>query len=145
MLCIQQPELEKLRRLAELAYPNEFCAILVGRQAGAKSSVCSVVACRNEHPEPAHAYSIAPEVLLRVQRESRQNAQDVIGFVHSHPDHPAEPSDSDLRQAYWPGRVYGIISVILGRSSEERFYRFVQEGSATGTFEAMALVISGPE
>jgi proteasome lid subunit RPN8/RPN11 len=140
MLSIQQSELERLRHLAEMAYPDEFCAILVGRQLGTDSRVTAIIPCRNQHPDPRRGYVIAPEALVCAQRDSRRDGLELLGFVHSHPDHPAEPSAADRQQAYWPGRVYGIISVVAGQCAAERFYRFQNEAPDAGSFEPIEVV-----
>ncbi len=59
-------------------------------------------------------YQIAPEDLIRVQREARDRGQEIVGYFHSHPDHPARPSETDRRIAA-EGLSDGVIHVVVGR------------------------------
>ncbi len=127
MLSLQESQLEELKTKAELCYPEEFCAILLGKDEGKLHFVCSILHCSNAHPDPRHAYAIPPEALIAAQRDSRQAGLRILGFVHSHPDHPAKPSPSDLEQAWWPGCFYGIVSVYAGRCGELVVYQLPEQ------------------
>jgi proteasome lid subunit RPN8/RPN11 len=69
-------------------------------------------------PEPKRRYAIAPEELLRAQVLASEEALEILGFYHSHPDHPAEPSATDLHEAHWTGYVYLICGVEKGKLME---------------------------
>jgi proteasome lid subunit RPN8/RPN11 len=127
MVLLEQREIEQLRLLAELAYPDEFCAILLGTQEADGARVKRVLPTPNTHENPRRAYSIAPAAVILAQRKSREEELHILGFVHSHPDHAAQPSASDLDQALWLGCVYGIVSVRAGHFDSIAFYRL--EGS----------------
>ena len=99
------------------AYPNECCGILFGRDAtDAAGQVRRVV----ERVEPVdngfeageryHRFSITPQTLMRAEKEAGSRGQMVLGFYHSHPDHPARPSEYD-RQHAWPFYSYVIVSI----------------------------------
>ena len=62
---------------------------------------------------PRVRYLIAPEDLLRIQRESREAGHDIIGYYHSHPDHPARPSETDRRIAAG-GLSDGVVHMVVG-------------------------------
>ncbi|MCC5621316.1 Mov34/MPN/PAD-1 family protein, partial [Nostoc sp. CHAB 5715] len=62
-------------------------------------------------------YAIAPEVMLKTQREARNRSLNIIGIFHSHPDHPAIPSECDRLYA-WQGYSYIIVSVQNGKAGE---------------------------
>ena len=61
-------------------------------------------------------YNIDPKELVKIQREGRTRGEDIIGFYHSHPDHPAQWSKTDLAEAHWFGCSYVITSVEKGKA-----------------------------
>jgi proteasome lid subunit RPN8/RPN11 len=65
---------------------------------------------------PQNRYNIDPKELVRIQREARERGEDIIGFYHSHPDHPAQWSPTDLAEAHWIGCSYVITSVEKGKA-----------------------------
>ena len=79
-----------------------------------------MIACGNADPEPERRYSIAPRELIAAQKIARQQELEILGFYHSHPDHPAEASDTDLREAHWTGCVYLICGVEKGKLARSR-------------------------
>lgn len=93
-------------------YPFEVCGVLVGHSG--ERRVQRVVRVPNgEQESPRVRYLIAPEDLLRVQREARAQGQEIVGFYHSHPDHPARPSETDRRLAA-EGLSDGVVHVVVG-------------------------------
>jgi proteasome lid subunit RPN8/RPN11 len=127
MIVLAQHEFEQLKLLAEAAYPEEFCAILLGKHDPAGSRVARILPTPNTHTNPRRAYSISPTAVIAAQRKSREHDLQILGFVHSHPDHTAEPSPTDLDQALWMGCVYGIVSVRGGSFAAAAFYRLAGE------------------
>jgi len=65
---------------------------------------------------PQNRYNIDPKELVRIQREAREREEDIIGFYHSHPDHPAQWSPTDHAEAHWIGCSYIITSVEKGKA-----------------------------
>jgi len=61
--------------------------------------------------------NIDPRELVRIQREGRERGEDIIGFYHSHPDHPARWSATDFAEAHWIGCSYVITSVEKGKAA----------------------------
>lgn len=117
-LRIPQVLLEELSQHAEETYPMECCGVLIGKfdDAGGKT-ISSVVKCANVRTDSPHSrYQISPVELVRIQRESRLVGCEVVGFYHSHPDHPAMWSATDLAEAHWTGCSYVITSVEHGRA-----------------------------
>src|SRR3990172_5563293 len=103
MLRIPQDALDQLRRHGEETYPNECCGVLLGKVEGATRRVISVVRCGNTRSDsPQNRYHIDPKELVRIQREARERGEDVVGFYHSHPDHPARWSRTDLDEEIEP-------------------------------------------
>ena len=123
ILHISITDLEALQRHAEQAYPNECCGVLAGKNVAGERHVLRIVSCRNIRAGDAHnRFEIDPAELVRVQRESRESAMDIVGFYHSHPDHPPRPSSTDLEHAHWIGCSYVIISVEHGKAAETRSF-----------------------
>jgi proteasome lid subunit RPN8/RPN11 len=118
MLKIKQTDHASIRRHGEEAYPNECCGVLLGRVADDGTRiVTSTARCDNTRTDSArNRYNIDPRDLLRIQREGRERGEDIIGFYHSHPDHPARWSPTDLAEAHWFGCSYLITSVEKGRA-----------------------------
>ena len=104
MLQIPHPIYHSIRHHGEQAYPLECCGILLGEKDGDVRTVLEALICKNVHDRPNKAYSIAPEALVETMRMAREQSLEVIGFYHSHPDHPPQWSTSDLDQAEWVGR-----------------------------------------
>lgn len=118
MLKISRVLLEKLSQHAEETYPDECCGVLVGRFNETRDKVVtSAVKCANVRTDSPHSrYQISPVELVRIQRESRLMGSEIVGFYHSHPDHPPMWSTTDLAEAHWTGCSYVITSVEQGRA-----------------------------
>jgi proteasome lid subunit RPN8/RPN11 len=127
MITLAQREFEQLKLLAEVAYPEEFCAILLGKREGESARLTRILPTPNTHSTPRRAYEISPAAVIVAQRKSREEELQILGFVHSHPDHPAAPSASDLEQALWVGSVYAILSVRAGKFAAMSFFRLAGE------------------
>ena len=128
LLKISAVDYAAVRRHGEESYPHECCGILLGRVEGNTRTVQSVIRCTNMSDEAPQAhYEIDPRELIRAQRESRNAGLDVIGFYHSHPDHPARWSPTDLEQAHWVGSSYVITRVENGKAAQTS--SFVLTGS----------------
>jgi len=117
MLKIGKNELDEIRRHGEETYPHECCGILLGQMKGDERAVTSIARCGNMRQDsPRNRYSIDPGEQIRIQREGRERGEDIIGFYHSHPDHPAHWSQTDLAEAHLPGYSYVITSVEKGKA-----------------------------
>jgi proteasome lid subunit RPN8/RPN11 len=119
MLKISQSDYVALRQHGEETYPHECCGVLLGRfeDDGAKA-VSRIARCGNTREDSPHnRYHIDPKELIRIQREGRERGEDIVGFYHSHPDHPARWSSTDLAEAHWFGCSYVITSVEKGAAA----------------------------
>ena len=107
-----------IRTEGESAYPNECCGFLIGKidDGGAKIAK-EVKPIRNasDDGEQYHRFLITPEDMMEAERIARAAKLDVIGFYHSHPDHPAAPSEYDKNHAL-PFYSYIILSVEKGEA-----------------------------
>jgi len=101
------------------AYPSECCGVLLGRDEPSARRVVEVRPLANdfEADQRHRRFSITPQALLEAERESADQGLLVLGFYHSHPDHPARPSEFDREHA-WPFYSYVIVSVEGGRAGE---------------------------
>ena len=104
-----------IEREGSAAYPNECCGILFGRDVGDERRVERLEPVVNafQADEQYHRFSIEPKDLMRAEKSAADSGQLVLGFYHSHPDHPARPSETD-RQAAWPFYSYVIVSIAKG-------------------------------
>lgn len=124
MLQIHYAEYEALRAHGEETYPNECCGVLLGKKIAADGNsaeainhVHQIVRAGNTRTDSAHnRYNIAPQELVRIQRQARGLSLDIVGFYHSHPDHPAQWSPTDFAEAHWLGCSYVITSVEKGKA-----------------------------
>lgn len=119
MLKMLRKEYDALRQHGEETYPHECCGVLLGQvDDNDVRTVTSVARAGNTRTDSAHnRYNIDPKDLIRIQREGRGRSEDIIGFYHSHPDHPAQWSSTDLAEAHWFGCSYVITSVEKGKAA----------------------------
>ena len=123
MLRIPQSALEQVRAHGEQAYPQECCGVLLGESVAGVRLVREVARCTNAcQQSPASRYRIEPGELVRLQRAARERRQQIVGFYHSHPDHPAHWSPADLAEANWPDCSYLITAVERGRATQTRSF-----------------------
>ena len=120
MIALNEQQLEEIRRHGECDYPHECCGLMIGRfgREGRKV-ITEIYPISNAREEEAkrNRFLIRPEELMRGERYARKRGLDVVGFYHSHPDHPAVPSAYDLEHA-WPTYSYIIVSVREGRATD---------------------------
>jgi proteasome lid subunit RPN8/RPN11 len=136
MLRIAQPEFNALRAHGEETYPHECCGVLLGRMEGEERQVVETVRCGNTRADrPQDRYNIDPRELVRIQRQGRERGLDIVGFYHSHPDHPARWSQTDLAEAHWMGCSYIITSVEKGRAVSTNSFALLGSGEADKRFE----------
>jgi proteasome lid subunit RPN8/RPN11 len=104
--------LNAIRRHGAQAYPEEGCGFLIGTVEDGDNHVLDTQPVANRRTENRERrYHITPEDYREANRAAADRGLDIVGFYHSHPDHPAEPSDTDLEEATFPGYTYVIVSV----------------------------------
>ena len=112
MLRLSHADYESLRAHGEQTYPHECCGVLLGKVEDEINVVHQIVQAGNTRTDSAHnRYSISPVELIRIQRQARAASLDIVGFYHSHPDHPAQWSATDIAEAHWLGCSYVITRV----------------------------------
>lgn len=123
---ILQAALDEVHRHAAEGYPYEICGLLLGPSGGDR--VTEARRARNTVTDRAHdRYEIDPRDQLRIQREADAAGLDVLGYYHSHPDHPARASITDAERA-WAGPVYLIVSCEKGRVVDGNAFLAVSDG-----------------
>jgi proteasome lid subunit RPN8/RPN11 len=149
MLRIQYADYEALRAHGEQTYPNECCGVLLGKSiagegnsAAAINRVQQIVRAGNTRTDSAHnRYNIAPQELVKIQRQARSLGLDIVGFYHSHPDHPAQWSKTDFAEAHWLGCSYIITSVERGKAVTTNSFLLLGTGEDDKKFEDEAIQI----
>lgn len=117
-----------IRAHGEETYPYECCGALFGR--AGTSHVVEVLPLPNSTEEgPRRRFLIRPQDYMASERRASAQGLDLLGFYHSHPDHPARPSEHDLAHA-WPTLHYIILSVLERRSDVMRAWVLLPDRSA---------------
>jgi proteasome lid subunit RPN8/RPN11 len=132
----------RIRALGTAAYPDEGCGVLIGGVADGTVEVVEVTSGANLNTErSADRYILDPADIVRADRDARARGLDVVGFWHSHPDHPAWPSQFDTDHA-WLDYVYVIVNTTANGAGDLNGFTLVGEG---GPFEQLPLELStGP-
>jgi proteasome lid subunit RPN8/RPN11 len=99
--------------------PRECCGLLVGRG----SAISEAVAAHNI-AESASRFLLDPQDHIDTLRAVRQRGLEIVGFYHSHPHTPADPSDTDRQEASYPGHLYLIVS-LAAEPAAARLFRLV--------------------
>ena len=117
---------DAVRRHGAEAYPHECCGALIGRD----GVVAAAFALPNTTEEgPRRRFLVRPSDYREAERRAAALGAELVGFYHSHPDHPARPSQYDLDHA-WPVFSYVIVSVREGRAEEMTSWRLREDRSA---------------
>jgi len=120
--------LDAMRQHLEGGYPNEACGALLGRLAGEVHEVTEFRGMRNTiEDRPWDRYALDPLEQLRVQKDAEARGLEIIGFAHSHPDHPPVPSRFDAEHA-WSFYSYVVASVQKGKFAQARSWRLDDGG-----------------
>ena len=118
MILIGEAVLDQIRAHARQTYNEECCGVIFGREKGADRMVEAVTPLSNSRDGERHRrFLISPADYRRAEAEAGARALALVGFYHSHPDHPARPSAYDREQA-WPFFSYVIVSVKEGIPTE---------------------------
>ena len=116
MMVLKKNHYSAIVRHGEKDYPYECCGLLLGHFDGERKIVTETFSISNAREEASkrNRFLITPDEFSRGEQEAKKNGLDVVGFYHSHPDHPAQPSQYDLEHA-WPLYSYVIVSVVDGK------------------------------
>jgi proteasome lid subunit RPN8/RPN11 len=133
---------QKIRQHGADTYPHECCGALLGRDttsadgtasAGSEQvplrEILAVFPLVNRRDDSPHnRFSVTAEDVRDAEKAAREKKLDVVGWYHSHPDHPARPSQYDREHA-WPWYSYVIVSVAAGKPAEMTSWRLNDDRS----------------
>jgi proteasome lid subunit RPN8/RPN11 len=140
MLILKDGIAENIRDYGAKDYPNETCGAMLGLDGESSREVRALFPLTNRRDDsPRNRFSITPDDFRAAERAAKEKGLEVLGWYHSHPDHPARPSEYDREHA-WPWYSYVIVSVAKGKPqdmtswqlSEDRSH-FLPEEIAPGT------------
>jgi proteasome lid subunit RPN8/RPN11 len=143
MLTLMSSLMVRMHEHLRSGYPQEACGILIGdvvykdAQPADKTVhdlvlVPNVWTVETEQEGQRNRYLISPEDVARADREASKRGMDIVGFFHSHPDHPARPSETD-REFAWPNISFVIVSVEAGQAVDTRSWVLLED--RTGFYE----------
>jgi len=124
--------LDRIRQHGSDAYPEEACGFLLGTVTdGGHNHVRALRRAPNRHDEKrTRRYQLTPEDYRAADAAARKEGMDIVGIYHSHPDHPARPSDTDLAEATFPGYTYVIVSIQDGQPANLTAWTLAPDRSA---------------
>jgi len=132
-LSISSELAEKIRQHGVETYPHECCGALLGRDApkdaatpGPREVVDLFPLINRRDDSPRNRFSVAPLDVIEADRAAQARELEVVGWYHSHPDHPAMPSEYDREHA-WPWYSYIIVSVHQGVPQELTSWRLNED------------------
>lgn len=126
MIKLNNSDLDYIKAQGVLHYPDECCGVLVGKKEGKTKILMKVISTINDWDNQKYLleeimdkpdygkrenFAIAPKTMLQIHKQVREENLDIIGIYHSHPNHPAIPSEFD-RAIAWEGYSYIIMSVV---------------------------------
>lgn len=123
MLYLTEELAQRIRRHAAESYPHECCGALLGRDREAGREVLDLFPLVNRREDsPRNRFSITPDDFRAAEKAGQQRGLELVGWYHSHPDHPAVPSEYDREHA-WPWYSYVIVSVVARVPKEMASWR----------------------
>ena len=119
-LVLTASQISQIEEEGSTAYPNECCGLMIGRDVSDGACTRRIV----ERLEPMQnvfdpeqqrrRFAVDPLALMKAEKSAADAGQLVLGFYHSHPDHPARPSEFDREHA-WPFYSYVIVAIAQGK------------------------------
>lgn len=136
MLRLRRAQVEEIFSHALAANPDECCGLVGGTL---DNDVTTIYRLRNVAAKRRNAYEAAPEDLFEAQRLMRERNEQLLAIYHSHPrSAEPKPSDTDMRQAFYPNAVY----LIVGLSEAQPTMRAFNISERSLTWEPVEYVIA---
>ena len=137
-LVLTEAQVAAIQAHAKETFPEECCGFLIGPSAEPRTVYEVRRAANVVETNRERRYVIDPRETLKVEASLHDSGREILGFYHSHPNHPAEPSEFDRGHA-WPWYSYLILSIVDRRPSDLRAWTL--DGDS-GTFEPEGLTVS---
>jgi proteasome lid subunit RPN8/RPN11 len=144
MIRLTEKHRDEIASHGERDYPHECCGLLLGSfDASGLKTIAEVYPISNAREEAAkrNRFLIRPEELMRGERYAQQQGLEVVGFYHSHPDHPAVPSKYDLDHA-WPIFSYIVVSIMASAAQDLRSWEMEPDRSRFNEEEISSVLAS---
>ena len=122
VLSISKELVEGIRAHGAETYPHECCGALLGRDLEPREIVALFPLINRRDDSPRNRFSVSSQDVVDAEKSARAQGLDVVGWYHSHPDHPARPSQYDRDHA-WPWYSYIIVSVAQGQPQDMTSWR----------------------
>ena len=140
MILIKKEHMNEIEAHGKEGYPHEVCGIILGVAGTEGNKALQVRRAANLNNDRAHdRYELDPKDLLRAEKDARDADMEIIGFYHSHPDHPDIPSEFDRERA-WPSYSYIISSIMGGKEASTKSWLLNDESQV---FEEEKIIVSG--
>jgi proteasome lid subunit RPN8/RPN11 len=149
ILHLTRAVFDEIRAHGEETYPYECCGALLGTAIPNTANqdgwnVVAAVRAGNTRTDSAHnRYNISGIELVKIERDARRQGLGIAGFYHSHPDHPAQWSTTDLAEAHWLGCCYVITAVEKGKAALTNSFRLAGATEEDKRFEQDTIVLDG--
>ena len=119
-------QVSKINYEAEVAYPLEACGLITGLKINSHIlKVIKIVPAQNILVSEAnHRFEVDPRTRINLEKEIRGTEEHLIAHYHSHPDHPALPSSTDLQNVHEPNLIWLIVSVNAGKAEDIKAHHF---------------------
>jgi len=143
-LVLTREQWLQIEREGSAAYPNECCGAMLGRDESQNAQIRRIVQklepLKNafEAGEQYHRFSLEPRDLMLLEKRASSAGLAVLGFYHSHPDHPAKPSEYDRSHA-WPFYSYVIVEICKGHAKEMTSWRLDENSEQFAAEEIIRL------
>ena len=129
MLILNKEIAQGIRGWGARDYPNETCGAMLGVDGADSREVCALFPLTNRRDDsPRNRFSITADDFRAAERAAKQQGLELLGWYHSHPDHPARPSEFDREHA-WPWYSYVIMSVANGEPRDMTSWQLADDRS----------------
>lgn len=130
MMQTRTETLDAIHRHGQQTYPEECCGFLLGEITNDDVRIFAVHPIENQSMDNRkRRYHISAGDYLEADRAAQQQQLDIVGIYHSHPDHLALPSATDLAKATFPGYTYVIVSIRNGKSADLTAWSLAEDRS----------------
>jgi proteasome lid subunit RPN8/RPN11 len=129
VLKIRDDLVRRIQAHGAETYPHECCGALLGREENGSREILELLPLANHRDDsPRNRFEVTPEDVRLAEKRAREKRLELVGWYHSHPDHPARPSDFDRDHA-WPWYSYIIVSVQSRQPREMTSWRLKDDRS----------------